>query len=104
VILELLPAEPWWISVDRARRLLGVESEATISGWARLGLLEHRAVPDGGIEVLLEDALRQRLERDELVGVGGEELSPNDLGLLREERPGGVPWERAFPARARVGR
>src|SRR5688572_15832213 len=103
-VLDLLSDAPWWIGTDQARLLLGVESDATVAAWTRLGLLRNRTRPDGGIELLLEDVLHHRLERDELVAVGGDELSPEDLKMHGDERPGQVPWERKSPTKARAGR
>ena len=103
-VLALLPDDSRWISAEEARRLLGVATEATVVAWARLDLLRSRALPDGGIELLLEDVLRQRLERDELLAAGGDEIAPEDLRVLREERPGTNPWQRDSTRRARAGR
>lgn len=92
---ELLAGEDArWVGTTAAKRLLGVGSENTVKAWARLGLLRSRQLPHGRIQVLLDDVLRQRAEREALLAINGEELSPDKLRILKEERPGTNPWER----------
>ena len=102
-LLEVLPQTPLWVSPQEARWLLGIDSDATVAAWARLGLVASRPRPDGGIEFLLADVLQRRIERDELVAAGGEELTPEELRVLREERSGANPWERESTNGARAG-
>ena len=83
-----------WIGTTAAKRLLGVASENTVKAWARLGLLRSRQLPHGRIQVHLDDVLRQRAETEALLAIGGDELSPEELRILKEERPGTNPWER----------
>ena len=83
-----------WIGTTAAKRLLGVGSENTVKAWARLGLLRSRQRPHGRIQVLLDDVLRRRAENEALLAVDGEELVPDELRSLKEERPGTNPWER----------
>lgn len=83
-----------WIGTTAAKRLLGVASENTVKAWARLGLLHSRQLPHGRIQVSLDDVLRRRAENDALLAIGGEELSAEELGVLKQERPGTNPWER----------
>jgi hypothetical protein len=49
-----------WIGTTRARRLLGVGSEATIRAWIGYGYLRGRRLPNGRTQVLLADVLRLR--------------------------------------------
>ena len=86
--------EARWIGTTAAKRLLGVGSENTVKAWARLGLLRSRQRPHGRIQVLLDDVLRLRAEHEALLAVDGQELSPDELRFLKEERPGTNPWER----------
>ena len=83
-----------WIGTTTAKRLLGVGSENTVKAWARLGLLRSRQLPHGRTQVLLDDVLRRRAENEALLAIDGEELSPDELHILQEERPGTNPWER----------
>jgi hypothetical protein len=83
-----------WVGTTEAKRLLGVGSENTVKAWARLGLLRSRTLANGRIQVALDDVIRRREERDALTAIGGDELSPEELRILREERPGKYPWER----------
>jgi hypothetical protein len=95
-ILRLLSGdEAGWIGTTEAKRLLGVGSENTVKAWARLGLLRSRQLPNGRIQVLVDDVLRRRAEHEALLGIGGDELTPEELQSLNEERPGTNPWERA---------
>ena len=83
-----------WIGTTAAKRLLGVGSENTVKAWARLGLLRSRQLPHGRVQVLLDDVLRRRAENEALLAMDGAELSPDELRILKEERPGTNPWER----------
>lgn len=104
LLLEAPTTIPWWIDVRTARRLLGVETDATVVAWADLGLLTSRPGPDGGTEFLLADVLQRRLEHDELIALGGGELTTEELRVLREDRPGANPWERGSANGARASR
>lgn len=83
-----------WIGTTAAKHLLGVGSENTVKAWARLGLLRSRRLPNGRTQVFLDDVLRRRAEHEALLAVDGEELSDEELRILKEERPGKNPWER----------
>jgi hypothetical protein len=94
-VVELLSREDArWVGTTEAKRLLGVSSENTVKAWARLGLLRSRTLPNGRVQVLLDDVLQRRGETEDLTGIGGDELSPEELRILREGRPGSNPWER----------
>src|ERR671939_553962 len=56
-----------WIGTTEAKHLLGVGSENTVKAWARLGLLHSRKLPNGRIQVLVDDVLRQRAENEALL-------------------------------------
>ena len=95
-VVELLSAEDAsWVGTTEAKRLLGISSENTVKAWARLGLLRSRTLPNGRVQVLLDDVLFRRAEREALMALDGEELSPEELRILRETRLGTNPWERA---------
>lgn len=98
VVALLSDEEAHWIGTTEAKRLLGVHSEHTVRAWARLGLLQSRALPNGRLQVRLDDVLKRRAETDDLTAYGGEELTADELRRLREARPGTNPWER--PERA----
>jgi hypothetical protein len=57
-------------------------------------------VPNGGLQVLLDDVLRHRAVREGLAAFGGEELTDEELRSLKESRPGKYPWERQQVASA----
>jgi hypothetical protein len=97
-VIELLSSEDArWVGTTEAKRLLGVSSENTVKAWARLGLLRSRTLPNGRVQVLLDDLLFRREEREGLAAIGGEDLSAEELRSLRESRPGTTPWERNSP-------
>jgi hypothetical protein len=54
----LADEEPRWISVLRARRLRGFDSEEAVTTWIQLGLLRSRTPPNGRILVLPDDVLK----------------------------------------------
>ncbi len=94
-VVELLSDEDArWVGTTEAKRLLGVSSENTVKAWARTGLLRSRALPNGRIQVLLDDVLERRAETEDLTAIGGDELSPDELRTLRTARPGTNPWQR----------
>jgi hypothetical protein len=94
-VVELLSDEDArWVGTTEAKRLLGVSSENTVKAWARIGLLRSRTLPNGRVRVLLDDVLERRAEAEDLTAIGGGELSPAELRILREARPGTNPWQR----------
>jgi hypothetical protein len=95
-VVELLSnEEAHWIGTTEAKRLLGVHSEHTVKAWARLGLLQSRTLPNGRLQVLLDDVFKRRAETEDLTALVGEKLSSDELRLLRETQPGKNPWERS---------
>jgi hypothetical protein len=94
VVELLLGEDARWVGTTEAKRLLGVSSENTIKAWARLGLLRSRTLPNGRVQVLLDDVLERRAETEDLTAIEGDELSPEELRTLREARPGTRPWQR----------
>jgi hypothetical protein len=59
-----------WIGAAEARRLLGVNSVATVEAWVRLGLLRSRQTSNGRLQVHLDDVLEQRQMQDDLSAMG----------------------------------
>ncbi len=86
--------ETRWVGTTAAKRLLALGSENTVKVWARTGLLRSRTLPNGRIQVLLDDVLRLREETEGLSAFGGEDLTEEELQIMREGRPGKNPWER----------
>lgn len=85
VRLLLSRQEAHWVGTTEAKRLLGLGSENTVKAWARMRLLRSRTLPNGRIQVLLEDVLRRREDTEALSAIdGGEETSTEEaLYLLR---------------------
>jgi hypothetical protein len=92
--------EARWIGTTEAKRLLGVGSENTVKAWAKLGFLRSRTHPNGRVQVLLDDVLKEREAREGLSAFGGEDLTEDELEAEHRARPGTLPWERepASPA------
>ena len=90
-----------WIGTTEAKRLLGIGSENTVKAWARMGFLRSRIRPNGRLQVLLEDVLKEREAREALSAAGGRDLTEEELEAEHRARPGTLPWEReqASPAR-----
>ena len=60
-IRQLLDSdEGGWIGTVAAQRLLGVQSVNTVKAWAQRGLLRSRHLPNGRLQVALEDVLHRR--------------------------------------------
>ncbi len=95
VLSLLTQQEPRWIGASEVIRLLGSERESAVAAWVRHGLLRGRTRHDGCLEVRLDDVLSRRLESEGLLFVGGDELTSEELRVLRETTPGTTPWERA---------
>jgi hypothetical protein len=55
--------------------------ESTVLTRARAGLLRSRPIADGGIEVRLDDVLYRRMEAEGLLAIGGDEMTPEELGV-----------------------
>src|SRR3712207_2362192 len=88
-VRELLSGpDAQWISTAEAQRILGAHTEDSIKTWARLELLRSRTLPDGRLEILLDDVLYRQRENEALLAIGGEDLTEEELRIMREERPG----------------
>ena len=86
-----------WVSPTEARRLLGATSADTVKALLRMGLLRSRNAVSGRTEVMLEDVLREREAREELLAIGGDDLTGEELEALHATQPGSNPWERGQP-------
>ena len=90
--------EVQWVGTTEAKRLLGVDSENTVKAWARLGLLRSRTLPNGRLQVLLDDLLERKASNADLAGPFADDgLSPEELDALSGARPGTLPWQRHEP-------
>jgi hypothetical protein len=65
-----------------------------VKTWANMGFLRSRTQPDGRMQVLLDDVLQEREEREEMTAIGGRDLTEEELEELHRSRPGTLPWER----------
>ncbi len=84
-----------WVGADEARQLLEVASERTIEAWARLGLVRSCRLPDGRLQVSLDDLLERKAINAALVGPFDDQpLSPEEMESLRKTRTGSLPWQR----------
>lgn len=53
-----------WVGTVEAQRLLGVQSVNTVKAWAQLGLLRSRRLPNGRLQLHLDDLLRARAAQE----------------------------------------
>jgi hypothetical protein len=83
---HLADTDSLWIGTREARRLLGVNSVATVKAWARLGLLRSRQAQDGRLLVYLDDVLEQRQLQDDLGAMGSVDipLTDDERSVLRQ--------------------
>jgi hypothetical protein len=82
--LKLLAHEaPRWISTAEAQQLLGIAWESAVAYWADIGWLRSRPNPSGGIEVRLDDVLDRRLVRESLLAIGGDDMTADELRILK---------------------
>ncbi len=89
-----------WIGTTDAKRLIGVKTEHTIKAWARLGLLRSRTLPNGRVQVHLDDVRRRAAEREALTTPWDGPMTDEELDVLAETRPGTPPWKRTPPTTA----
>ena len=84
-----------WINAEEARRLIEATSERTIEAWARLELVRSRRLPDGRLQVSLDDLLERKAINAALVGPFDDEpLSSEELEALSKARTAALPWQR----------
>lgn len=95
-VAQLLESEEVrWVGTTESKRLLGLDSENTIKAWARLGLLRSRTLPNGRVQVLLDDVLERKAVNADLAGPCEDDgLSPQEHDTLSRARPGTLPWQR----------
>lgn len=84
-----------WIDAEEARQLIDATSERTIEAWARLELVRSRRLPNGRLQISLEDLLERKAIMAALAGPFDDEpLSPEEMESLRKARIGSLPWQR----------
>lgn len=87
------------IGAKQARTMLGVDSVDTIERWIDLGILAgDRDARSGRWRIPLADVLRLRDRHEALAGIGGEDLTQEELDTLSATRPGTYPWQRGEPS------
>jgi hypothetical protein len=86
-----------WVGTTEAKRLLGVKTENTVKAWARAGLLRSRTLPNGRVQVHLDDVHRRATDTTALTTPWDEPASDEDLQSLSRARPGTTPWQRKDP-------
>lgn len=91
---RLAREEPCWIPIADVYPLMGATVPGSIAYLVELGLLRGRAEPDCSLSIRLDDILYRRAEREGLMAFGGEEMTEEELRILRESRPGRNPWDR----------
>lgn len=85
-----------WIDTDETQRVLGVTSSITVPTLVQAGLLRGRVSADACLEVRLVDVLHERLVREGLLAIGGDELTQDELrafGGMQPVRDAGVREE-----------
>lgn len=83
------------IGTEQARKLLGVRSVNTIKRWIELGILPGTwDTRSGRWQLPLGAVLRRRAEHDALAGIGGDDLSSEELEVLSSSRGRTFPWQR----------
>lgn len=90
----LAKQEQRWIGVREAKRLLAASSEKTVKMWVRWGFLRSRTIPNGRMQIPLDDVLRERQREEELLAIGPDDLTDEELEEIYKARPGTAPWER----------
>jgi hypothetical protein len=86
-----------WIGTTEAKRLLGLKTENTVKAWARAGVLQSRTLPNGRVQVHLEDVHRRAREAAALTTPWDEPMPEEELQSLSRTCPGSRPWQRKSP-------
>lgn len=86
--------DPCWVDTEDAKALLGITHDGTVPALIRLGHFRHRALSNGRIEVRLVDVHYERIVRESLLAIGGDELTEAELKMMNDARPGTNPWDR----------
>lgn len=87
------------IGTEQARKILGVRSVNTVKRWLELGILQgHWDERSRRWQLPLADVLRVQRRHEALAGIGGEDLTQEDLDALAATRPGSYPWQRGEPS------
>lgn len=94
IVRKVVRDEPCWISEDEAAALLGATVPGSIAYLARRGFLPSRHAPDGSLELPFASILYERIVREGLMAIGGDELTEEEKRILSESRPGTLPWKR----------
>lgn len=87
-----------WIGTTEAKRLLGLKTENTVKAWARAGLLRSRTLPNGRVQVHLDDVHRRAADSVALTTPWDEPMTGEELRTLSHTRPGTAPWQRVSPS------
>lgn len=97
----LAQQEARWVSIPEARRLLAMSSDRYVKGWIRLGMLQSRTLPNGRTQVLLDDVLRQRENKEALTAIdlGEDATAEETMRLLRPHIYGNPVARSADPTR-----
>jgi hypothetical protein len=90
----LAKQEARWIGTAEAQRLLGFSLEKAVMARVRWGTFRSRQLPDGHLEVLLDDVLREREVIEGLSAFGRENPRQEELERMFGDQPGTNPWER----------
>lgn len=85
-----------WIGVTEAKRYLQASSASRVKEWVRMGLLRGRSLPNGRIQLSLDDVLRDRENHEGITAIdNGVPITPEEamylLRPLEYPRPPGYP-------------
>jgi hypothetical protein len=94
IVRKIVRDAPCWISEEEAAALLGATIPGSIAYLAERGFLPSRRSPDGSLELSFASILYERMVREGLMAIGGEELTEEEKRILSESRPGTLPWKR----------
>ena len=91
---RLAREEPCWVPEADAYPLMGATVPGSIAYHAQRGYLRGRTESDGSLSIRLDDILYRRAQTEGLMAFGGDEMTEEELRILRESRPGRNPWDR----------
>jgi hypothetical protein len=94
IVRKIVREAPCWISEEEAAALLGATVPGSIAYLAKRGFLPSRRSDDGSLELSFASILYERMVREGLMAIGGEELTDEEKRILSESRPGTLPWKR----------
>jgi hypothetical protein len=94
IVRQVVKDEPCWISEHEAAALFGATIPGSLPHLVERGHLSGRHDPDGLLEIPFASIVHERLIREGLMAIGGDELTDEERRVIYGTRRSTYPWER----------